>query len=184
VDDGYDPLDYRYFLLGGHYRSQLQFSQAGLDGAKNARKSLMDKLSALFSKAGGTAAGVEAARGNANASEYLHAFDTAIEDDLNTPRALAELWGLLRDAALEPEIALSAAFDMDTVLGLGLRSSLEAAKPEESEEERREIEEIIARRTAAKQAKDFATADALRQSLKERGIALEDGAGGTSWRRV
>jgi len=180
VDKGYDPLDYRYFLLGGHYRSQLQFSWEGLEGAKNARASLTDKIRALAEKAG--RAGEGGAQGAA--VKYTQTFNQALEDDLNTPRALAELWGLARDNVVEPQAALAAAYDMDEVLGLGLRSALEQEKPPEDEEFRREIEEIIAERAAAKQAKDFARADGLRQSLKERGIVLEDGPGGTSWRRI
>jgi cysteinyl-tRNA synthetase len=178
VDKGYDPLDYRYFLLGGHYRSQLQFSWEGLEGAKNARASLTDKVRALAEKAG------RAGEGGGTAEKYTQTFNQALEDDLNTPRALAELWGLARDNAVEPRTALAAAYDMDEVLGLGLRSVLEQEKPPEDEEFKREIENIIAERAAAKQAKDFARADGLRQSLKERGIVLEDGPGGTSWRRI
>jgi len=184
VDKGYDPLDYRYFLLGGHYRSQLQFSWEGLDGAKNARASLTDKIRALAEKAGraGALCGEGGAQGAA--AKYAQTFNTAIEDDLNTPRALAELWGLARDGAVEPRAALAAVYDMDEVLGLGLRSVLEQEKQPEDEAFRREIEGIIAERAAAKQAKDFARADHLRQNLKERGIILEDGPGGTGWRRI
>jgi len=182
VDEGYDPLDYRYFLLGGHYRSQLQFSWESLDGAKNARKSLTDKIRALAEKAG--RAGEGDGDGSRGTAEYVQAFNTALEDDLNTPRALAELWGLARDSAAEPQAALAAVFDMDEVLGLGLRSVLDEQKPPEDEAFKREIEGIIAERAAAKQAKNFTEADRLRQNLKERGIVLEDGPGGTSWRRV
>jgi len=182
VDKGYDPLDYRYFLLGGHYRSQLQFSWDGLEGAKNARASLTDKIRALAEKAG--RAGEDGSGAQGAAAEYAQTFNTAIEDDLNTPRALAELWGLARDGAVEPLAALAAVYDMDEVLGLGLRSVLEQEKQPEDEGFRREIEGIIAERAAAKQAKDFAQADRLRQNLKERGIILEDGPGGTSWRRM
>jgi cysteinyl-tRNA synthetase len=190
VDKGYDPLDYRYFLLGGHYRSQLQFSWDGLEGAKNARASLTDKIRALAEKAGRageseSGGALCAAQSTAEgAAKYVQTFNQTLEDDLNTPRALAELWGLARDSAIEPQAALAAAYDMDEVLGLGLRSALEREKPPEDEEFKREIEEIIAERSAAKQAKDFARADGLRQSLKERGIVLEDGPGGTSWRRM
>jgi cysteinyl-tRNA synthetase len=189
VDEGYDPLDYRYFLLGGHYRSQLQFSWDSLEGAKNARKSLMDKIRALAEKAGGVGAscgeGAPCKEGGAqDTAQYTQAFNTALEDDLNTPRALAELWGLARDNSIKPQAALAAAFDMDEVLGFGLRSVLDEEKPPEDEVFRREIEGIIAERAAAKRAKDFARADHLRQSLKERGIILEDGPGGTSWRKI
>ena len=179
VDRGYDPLDYRYFLLGGHYRSQLQFSWDSLDGAKNARRSLADKIRALAEKAG-TAQEEKPLEGQ---SVYVQAFNKAIEDDLNTPRALAELWGLVRDSSLDPQAALAAVFDMDRVLGLGL-DSLTTEQPAEDEALVREIEALIAQRAGAKKAKDFATADKIRQELKDRGIMLEDGPGGTTWRRI
>jgi cysteinyl-tRNA synthetase len=184
VDAGYDPLDYRYFLLGGHYRSQLQFSWDGLSGAKNARKALLDRIKALAEKAGTIPD--QPPRGNAETGKCMEAFNRALEEDLSSPRALAELWGLIRDRGLEPLAVLAAAFDMDQVLGLGLLEAAEAAlnKGPEDEALGREIEGLIAERRAAKQAKDFAQADHIRQALKDRGIILEDGPAGTSWRRL
>jgi len=177
VDEGFDPLDYRYFLLGGHYRSQLQFSMESLKGAKNARKSLIDKVRSLAEKAGGNAPG------NENTASYIEAFNKAIEDDLSTPRALAELWGLLREETAAAG-TLAAVFDMDRVLGLGLEAACGSGeKSEESEEFTREIEELIEKRAQAKKAGDFTTADKIRQSLRERGIILEDGKAGTVWKR-
>jgi cysteinyl-tRNA synthetase len=214
IDEGYDPLDYRYFLLGAHYRSQLQFSWESLTGAKNARKSLLDKVRILADKIPfdsltprhkGTKEDknedAELTKNGTNLSSSLSAsvplcenfentpFDKALEDDLNTPRALAELWGLLKDGSIEPLAALEAVFDMDRVLGLGLEAYLaeQAATGEASTEDQgfvREIEGLITERSAAKQAKDFAKADKIRQNLKERGIILEDGQGGTTWRRL
>jgi len=180
VDDGFDPLDYRYFLLGGHYRSQLQFSNESLIGAKNSRKSLTDKVRALAEKAGG-----QSAENTGKMTNYIEDFDKAIEDDLNTPRALAVLWGLLKDAPSTAE-TLAAVYDMDEVLGLGLKEAADK-KPEneaENTELAQEIEELIKKRAEAKKAKDFATADSIRQNLKNRGIILEDGANGTVWRQA
>jgi cysteinyl-tRNA synthetase len=161
VDAGYDPLDYRYFLLGGHYRSQLQFSWEALDGAKNARKSLLDRLRVLAEKAGKDAApgGAEAGNGGKprrpdQTEKYREAFDRALEDDLSTPRALAELWGLLRDNSPEPAAALDTAFDMDRVLGLGLEAAAKQEKPAEDADLTREIEGLIAERAEAKKAKN------------------------------
>jgi cysteinyl-tRNA synthetase len=207
IDKGYDPLDYRYFLLGGHYRSQLQFSWDSLEGAKNARRSLTDRIKALAERSAEAASrgsSLEKAGplpdsiamdGKApdsvyagKAGTYLAAFDKALEDDLSTPRALAELWGLLRDAGVDPADALNAAFDMDRVLGLNLAEAARRvwaaeAKPAEDEALVQEIEGLIAERAAAKKAKDFARADGIRSSLKEKGIILEDSPTGTTWRR-
>ncbi|MCL2805062.1 MAG: cysteine--tRNA ligase [Treponema sp.] len=167
IDEGFDPLDYRYFLLGGHYRSQLQFSFESLKGARNARKSLLEKVLAVDSGASGD-----------GTSKYTQAFNKAIEDDLNTPRALAELWGLLKDKP-----ALPAIFDMDRILGLGLEEAVKNGNNEVNEAFAKEIEELIAKRAEAKKSKDFATADNIRQNLKNRGIILEDGPAGTIWKR-
>jgi cysteinyl-tRNA synthetase len=177
VDQGYDPLDYRYFLIGGHYRSQLQFSMESLEGAKNARKSLLDKVRALAAKCGSpTAADTE------KTAKYIEEFNKAIEDDLNTPRALAELWGLLKEGTAEPE-TLTAVYDMDRVLGLGLQDAVKNSDYKGGDDAfAREIDELIAKRAEAKKAKDFAAADNIRQNLKNRGIILEDGPAGTTWR--
>jgi cysteinyl-tRNA synthetase len=188
--------------LGGHYRSQLQFSRESLDGAKNSRKSLLDKIQALAQKAGpeaviiaaqtaagSTSAGTTTAASIESSSDpvkYLSAFDKALEEDLNTPRALAELWGLLRDPEITPETALAAAFNMDSILALGLQAAAEAAFTQNSGDAGliQEIEGLIAERAAAKKAKDFTKADGIRAALKDRGIILEDGAAGTTWRRT
>ncbi|MCL2175047.1 MAG: cysteine--tRNA ligase, partial [Treponema sp.] len=175
----------RYFLLGGHYRSQLQFSMESLKGAQNSRRSLIDKLKTKFPHAEPSNLQFASSQRDYNdvIKKYLEAFDKAIEDDLNTPRALAELWGLLKDAPAS-EQALSAVFDMDSVLGLGLEEALKnSAESGEDEDLSKEIEELIIKRTEAKKAKDFAMADKIRQDLKDRGIILEDSPSGTTWKR-
>jgi cysteinyl-tRNA synthetase len=181
VDRGYDPLDYRYFLLGGHYRSQLQFSWESLEGARNARRSLLEQIRRVAAKAEARA-GVPACPEKAR--KYLAAFDKALEEDLSTPRALAELWGLVRDGELSPEEVLAGALDMDRVLGLSLAESLDKTGKDKTGDPAlaEEVEKLIARRGEAKKAKNYAEADSIRQGLKERGVILEDSPAGTTWR--
>jgi cysteinyl-tRNA synthetase len=201
ADAGYDPLDYRYFLLGGHYRSQLQFSWESLEGARNARRSLLEQIRRLAEKAGketltalkapgpnpvesGTAKGAGASVSAEKAGKYLAAFDKALEEDLSTPRALAELWGLVRDGELGAREALAGALDMDRVLGLSLAESLDKGGTDRAGDSAlaEEVERLIARRKEAKKAKNYAEADSIRQELKGRGVILEDTPSGTIWR--
>jgi len=96
------------------------------------------------------------------------------------------LWGLLKEGTAETE-TLAAVFDMDRVLGLSLEDACKTEAPTGGKSEddafSREIEELIVKRAQAKKAKDFAAADNIRQNLKERGIILEDGPAGTTWRK-
>jgi cysteinyl-tRNA synthetase len=185
IDAGYEPLDYRYFLLSGHYRSQLQFSFPALDGARSSRKSLIEKVRQLAEKVGGKLPNTGAPQfaQNSPAAELQAAFNTALEQDLSTPRALAEVWSAVKDPQLSPAEALALVFDMDEVLALGLREAAEAGKTTTlSPELEAETGALIQERTEAKKNKDFARADAIRDLLKTRGIILEDSPSGTTWK--
>ena len=103
-------------------------------------------------------------------------------NDLGTPRALAELWGLLKDGTVPPAEALAAAFDMDRILGLGLAGLEKAAAVAVDPALAAWADGLVAERAAAKKTRDFARADAIRAELKTRGIILEDGPSGTVWK--
>lgn len=163
-DKGYDPLDYRYFCLSGHYRSQLKFSYEALDHARSARKAVVEKVAML--KAEATAA----ENPSEEAVRYMDAFDQAMESDLNAPQALSQLHMMLK-SQLPASDKLAAISHMDRILGL----KLDEVEP--FKEERLGSDEdwaLVDERAAAKKAKDFARADEIRQILLERGFVVKD----------
>jgi cysteinyl-tRNA synthetase len=178
AEEGFHALDYRYFLLGGHYRSQLSFSLPALEAARSARRAAAQRIARLKEASGGRSA-PPSPGGAAEAS--LLAFRERIEEDLNTPRALAELWALLKDGSVPAAEALGALSSMDEALGLSLLEAPEA-EAEMDAALKAEVETLVKERAEAKKARDFARADAIRDGLKARGIVLEDGPGGTTFR--
>jgi len=182
IDEGYDPLDYRYFLIGGHYRSQLHFSWNSLESARNSRKALIEKIRSLSAQTNTIESVKSSAAAMPETQKRVTAFNEALDDDLSTPRALAELWGLLRDNSISPECALKTALYMDRVLGLRLEDAI-LGQEEDQQEENLEILALINQRSAAKAAKDYARADEIRNELDKQGIILEDYASGTRWKR-
>jgi cysteinyl-tRNA synthetase len=169
VARGYDPMVYRYFLLTAHYRQQLAFSWEALDAAASALRSLRRAVVALRPAGGG---------GEPPIARHVDAFRQAAEDDLNMPRALAALWAAVKDADAPPAEKYATLLAMDEVLGLGL-AGVEAEAPAADPEE---VERLVAERDAARQARDFARADALRDRLDAMGVEVMDSPAGTTWR--
>jgi len=190
---GYDPLDYRFFNLGAHYRTQLQFSYDNLAAARNGRERLVERvadiLGALSDDELATLLPGEVAPGSAPragaAGKYLAEFDEHICEDLNTPRCLADMWGLVKDETLPPADALRCLLQMDRILGLKLletgRNRLTERKPAGLEPE---IMELIGRREEARRNRDFRTADQIRDMLRQKGVVIEDRPDGTRWKLV
>ncbi|MCK5734952.1 MAG: cysteine--tRNA ligase, partial [Spirochaetaceae bacterium] len=167
-------LDYRYFLMGGHYRSQLVFSKESLDGARSARKSLLGRVSSFKREIADLTLPALNDLGKAALSR-LEAFDEALGDDLNTPRALAEMWQLVKDEKISAAERLSAVLDMDGVLGLNLESAGDETTGAGEDDD---LKALMARRQEAREAKDWAAADEIRDELASLGWKIVDTANG------
>lgn len=178
VDEGFDPLDYRYFCLGAHYRSQLKFSFEGLKAASQARRKLFAKVRALKEACGGSFTG------DGSGKSYFDRFLADAADDLNLPKALASVWALLKDDSVSAAGKLEALYRMDAVLGFDLRNLKTQAAPAVDEEETARIEALLTERRAAKAARDFARADEIRNRLMTEGIRIKDTPETTLWEKI
>jgi cysteinyl-tRNA synthetase len=168
TEKGYDPLDYRYFCLGAHYRTQLAFTWESLDAARSGRLGIVEKIIQLRGEAPG-----DPAEPAGKAREYLDDFEAHAAEDLNMPRCLADLWTLLRDSTVPPGPKLGAAFRMDGILALGLSEAMES-EVSLDEETRRLLEE----RESARKGRNFKRADEIRALLLSRGMEVQDSPAG------
>ncbi len=198
VEEGHDPAAIRWVLLSAHYRSELNFTAGGLADGTEAVQRLLDfrrRMTEEVEGPGGPAAGAAttaAGKLAGRARRHLDAFDRAMDEDLNVPRALASVWGLVRDgnAALDAsggvsaedrEAALAALAEMDGRLGV---LNLAAKTRDVDADTERRIREMVEARDRARKARDFAVADRLRAELEAQGVRLEDTPAGTRWKRV
>ncbi len=170
---GYDPIAYRYYCLGSHYRKQLPFSFDHLDQASAAYKKLRQKTAEIAK-----AAGQKASLATGAGEEYLTRFYEALSKDLNTANAMTELYALLK-ADMEAEEKYRVLEKMDDVLSLGLLQPLQEEGADEAFAGK--VEALIAERAEAKKQKDYAKADAIRDELTAMGVVLKDSKEGTEW---
>nr|WP_238350756.1 cysteine--tRNA ligase [Kribbella shirazensis] len=190
ADQGFHPLAYRLFLLGGHYRSQLEFTTAGLDGAQSALRRLVRRTAALGQLPSvTTAAEARALAGDDSAAvAAIDQIDDAISADLNTPRALAVLQDALRDPKLSEQGQRAVVAASAAVLGLPFGNlgpaDVEPATTGRPEVDEAAVERLVADREAARAARDWSRADAIRAELTELGIQVTDTADGPTWTRA
>ncbi|HJW96588.1 MAG TPA: cysteine--tRNA ligase [archaeon] len=194
---GHSPKGIRYLLLSAHYRTKLNFTAEATKAAEETVKGLENFVAEMQAVKGGTVdRHPKAVKPESNPGikkllqEARKEFEAAMDDDLNTPLALKFIFDLTKEInKLIPEISeedakhvLELLFDLDKVLGLGLSESGKVwHSPEEAEPE---IREFIQEREEHRRRKDWKDADHIRDSLKKKGIVVEDTDKGPRWKRI
>ncbi|WP_109397783.1 cysteine--tRNA ligase [Proteus faecis] len=178
----YDAETVRYFLLSGHYRSQLNYTEENLKQARTA-------LERLYTSLRGTDENAQPVGGEAFEAQFID----AMNDDFNTPEAYSVLFDLAREVNRLKAVDMNAANGLAAVLRklakvLGLLEQqpehfLQSGAKADDAGEVEKIELLIQQRNDARKNKDWAAADVARDALTAMGIVLEDGPQGTVWRR-
>ncbi|HLK02334.1 MAG TPA: cysteine--tRNA ligase [Streptosporangiaceae bacterium] len=187
VEAGYHPMAFRLFLLGGHYRSQLDFTPQAMDAAQATLKRLVSRVEPLQPLPPiETLAQAQVHAPAGVVARYVEQMDAAISVDLATPRLLAVLQDALKDQDLDEAGRKTAIAAADGLLGLSLSTlrtkDLKArAAAELTETERAAIERLVADRTEARKAKDWDRADQIRAELDARGVDVTDTQQGPVW---
>jgi len=185
VRKGYDPLDFRYLVLGAHYRTSLNFTWKGLDAARATRRKLNDAVVMLRTCTGKSTLKEE--------NEVLkviahgeHEFRDAVEDDLNTPQALAALHELVHYATSIRRIGhcsprtnrmlFATITEFDRVLGLRIGEVRTEAIPAA-------VQKLVVTREQARKQKQWQESDRLRAEIQKHGYRVEDTPKGTRVRK-
>jgi len=182
VEEGHDPMSIRAALMAVHYRQQINFLLEGIgDAGKN-----IDRVRELIRKLGPDGSAPDRREISDAVALRRREFDDAIDDDLNVPRARAAMLNLVSDvnrtgtpvSPADAQAIRDAIGAFDDILGWRLLEAGEAADLDA------EIEARIRERDEARERKDVATGDRIRDELLARGIQLVDTPEGTTWRRV
>jgi cysteinyl-tRNA synthetase len=156
IEKGYSPMDFRYLALTAHYRSKLNFTWEGIESAKNSRARLV-RLAEEFAKA--DKGGVD--------EKYIAKFKAYLENDVDLPNAIAVLWEVARDESVSAGSRYSTMLKFDEVLGLKLGENDVVDIPAN-------ILELVNERKSAREAKDYAKSDELRDKIEALGYLIED----------
>lgn len=176
----FDAETVRYFLINGHYRSQLNYSQENLEQARATLERIYTALR-----------GVELVEVDLLSNEYVARFEAAMNDDFNTPEALPIIFELAKELNILKDSDKTKAGELAyvlvklaSVLGIAQKDPETFLQGEQDADEVAKIEGLIEARKTARENKDWAAADAARDALTAMGVVLEDSAGKTTWRKA
>ena len=188
ISEKYDLQVLRFFMLSAHYRSPLNFSAELMEAAKNGYERIVncvDNLNYLAGKAQEEALTAEEEALLTQAKDFVDQFDAAMDDDFNTADAISAIFELVKFANSHAKDAHSKTFLgglKEEIVMLSDICGLIVEKQEEGLDA--EIEKLVAERTEAKKAKNFARADEIRDELLKRGIVLKDTREGVKIERI
>ncbi len=171
---GYDPVGFRYLMLAAHYREKLNFTFESLRAATETVNSIKEFLWEIRSRNGTVPSSVM--------DRFRKEFEAALDDDLNTPKALAALHQFISEVKKTAGKDVYKLFmELDDVLGLRLAEAKELWHS--INQAPADVRELLLKREAARQKNDFKAADSIRAELKTQGIVLEDIGKGLRWRK-
>jgi cysteinyl-tRNA synthetase len=176
----FNPLVIRYFLISSHYRMPVEFSDDLLEQSRNGLERLHDFMRRLRSYSG--------YGGQSIANKFAHvlqSFDSSMEDDFEISKGLAAIFDFVKELNGFMDSGKLSTSDANAAIAVmnGFDSVLGVLKVEKVGEDSAEIEKLIKERNDARDSKDFARSDEIRDELKASGIILEDRTGGTIWKR-
>ncbi|MDP3268643.1 MAG: cysteine--tRNA ligase [Legionella sp.] len=169
------PEVIRYFLLSSHYRSVLNYSEENLMNAKKALARLYQSIKEADSVSD---------EGDLN-QEWIERFNEAMNDDFNTPVALSVLFQISHEINKDNSpVLIRTLRHLGDVMGLLQQNPISFLQSGLADNERSVIDELIAERLKARKERNWSRADQIRDELLSRGIELEDGIQGTTWRKI
>lgn len=176
-EKGYNPLVYRMFCLQSHYRKPLEFSFEVLESVKAGYDKLRKRISGINREDGVV--------DEVKALEYKNKFIDVVGNDINTASGITLIYDLLKDDVNgATKIYIIEEFDKVLSLDLTKGEADDVSVTDVDSDMENYINEMIAKRAEAKKNKDFATADSIRDELKEKGIILKDSREGTTWQKA
>ena len=188
ISEQYDLQVLRFFMLSAHYRSPLNFSAELMEASKNGLERILnatDNLKHLIASVAAEKMSAEEKEAFSKTDAYVEEFEKAMDDDFNTADAIAAIFELVKYANTTATAESSKEYLrglLDRIVKLGDVLGLILDKKEELLDA--DIEKLIEERQAARKAKDFARADAIRDELLEKGIILKDTREGVQWKKA